>query len=1472
MDKRVPTKQTSNAPVFRGSLVRMVVLTMLALTTLPVAGIGIVNYFRSQAMYKSQATDQIQLVVDNYSEDIQIKSTTAQMVMNGLMGNKSLFHYIDLMLTNPTDGTVHTQSKNEVILYMRSVLDTLNGRIFSEISLLDDTGKVIISTNEKREGTSYTSGRGPAQLLGKHGTAAVFSPTPLFSQGMVIFSARPYSSEATGGKTYTIMAAGQDNVFEQVLVESAKFYPDAQAFLFNQENQTVGLTSDQRVIQYSNLQAQIKTLHALIDGQVHAGPAEYVSWSNENMIAYARWLPDMNIGLVIEAPSDVLAAQVRAQNNMNLIIMGLSLLIITAVIWFASRRMVRPLVELTGNVQAFSGGEWGRRTQVTRRDEIGLLAHTFNQMADELSQLYRSLEQKVEERNKQMHMAAEVSQYAAASLNRQEILQRTVDLIAERFGYGYASIYLLDSTRAFFTTQASSGVLATETIGSNIGGRIRAQSVFGKAINANEIQVIDNRLDADANESLLPGAQSEVVVPISIGSEVVGVLDIQNATENTFGADTTTALRMVAGQVASGLNNIAQVENAQVDLKETSLLYRASRQISQAQAHETIWTTLEETLRETSYLGMVLQTRPQDDQLRATNIIETEAKKSGQPTIIVTLSRVVEKLHQGGYQIFDALAQPSEFYPILSYFHQRGCSKAALIPVYVGGELSQVVALATRGESRLTPATMQQYLSLAEVIANAQERLNALELMEGSLSELRALASVSHAISLETDVEALYPVLLEQVKAVVGGEFSFFIALYERETSQIHFPFTYENGQVQTINPIQLGEGLTSHVIKTQKPLLLERNAMQQMAALGIKLVGTATQSWLGVPLSVGGEVFGVMVAQDTEADGRFGQKELRLFTTLAPQVAVTIRNAQLLSQMQGALKAYDQEHFLLNMLLDNVPDRISFKDEQARYLLCSQSVLAFHGNSVEEEIVGKTISELRSGEAAAEKIYALEMDLLRSGEPVLNEVIEMPNAQGSQSWITLDILPMHNEEGKINGLLSIAHDITELKRTEQVAQIRAQQLQTASEIARDTSGTLNVEELLSNAINMVRDRFGFYHASIFLLDALGDYAVLRESTGEAGAQLKAAGHRLAVGSSSIVGTATSSGDPVVVDDVTLSANYYANPLLPLTRAELAMPLRMGTRVIGVLDVQSTEPNAFQPEDIQILGILADQLAIAISNADLFVDTQDNITKHRFLHQISTAAAGSTSEDDALRTTVEGLQTAFGSDHVAIYLFDDRNTLYLRASAGYVNVDTSQVRATLGQGTIGLAALGQHPVMVKDAQMDEQSDDLETGIRSQLAVPIMYTDRTIGVMSIGSSQPAAYDENDQEILGSLGSTLGAILANTQLVSQIRQQVEQQKQLFEISSKIRRSSDIQTILQVSTRELANVLHARRAQIRLMAEQAAGPELENYVPEKNTGPGFGAFPGDNGQNGNGQNGNGHNGNGHNGNGHHHQELDL
>ncbi len=196
-----------------------------------------------------------------------------------------------------------------------------------------------------------------------------------------------------------------------------------------------------------------------------------------------------------------------------------------------------------------------------------------------------------------------------------------------------------------------------------------------------------------------------------------------------------------------------------------------------------------------------------------------------------------------------------------------------------------------------------------------------------------------------------------------------------------------------------------------------------------------------------------------------------------------------------------------------------------------------------------------------------------------------------------------------------------ERRRLEEQGQMLARRLgeiRTATEIARIITTILDPDELIWRVVNLVRDRFELYYVGVFLVDERGEYAVLRAGTGEAGRKMLAEGHRLAIGGASMIGWSISNRKPRIALDVGEEAVRFANPHLPLTRTELALPLISHGEVLGAMTVQSERPVAFDEDDLAVLQSIVDNVATALHNARLYQEAQRGLqtlaeTHRRFL-------------------------------------------------------------------------------------------------------------------------------------------------------------------------------------------------------------------------------------------------------------------
>jgi len=235
----------------------------------------------------------------------------------------------------------------------------------------------------------------------------------------------------------------------------------------------------------------------------------------------------------------------------------------------------------------------------------------------------------------------------------------------------------------------------------------------------------------------------------------------------------------------------------------------------------------------------------------------------------------------------------------------------------------------------------------------------------------------------------------------------------------------------------------------------------------------------------------------------------------------------------------------------------------------------------------------------------------------------------------------------------------------------------------------------------------------------------------------------------------------VIVNDVLSAENYYPNPLLPETRSEAGIPLINAGQVIGALDVQSERTNAFTEEEVRILLVLADQLAVAIQNAELFTKTESSLLRHRLLHQITAMAGKSSSVDDAIRTAVETLHQVMSRDEITYWSPTTAGKLLVKAYAGLPTLELASTVLSVGERTVGAAASEKR---TSDERISEGSlyQPIDPDCHSVVCVPVTYQDRLLGVLNVENTEVAAFDETDQEIITTLADNLASIISNIQL--------------------------------------------------------------------------------------------------------------
>lgn len=1402
----------------RGSLSPMVFVLFLAASLLPILVVGITGFSGARFLLRKQTLQQINNAAVYQTSQLEQFTNVRTQIIDPLATATTLHTPLLQLIHAPVDSSEAQQAKET----LQSILAYTSRGFFDQIFLVDQQGRLLAAGDNAWMAQNFCCAtlQDPTvlSLLGTNTAKTALSNAPIYANKPILFLSRSFVDENNqpAGTLIAVTPIPAEFLAQSKLPSGYRQYyftADGVWFgVFNQ-NTLTSVAADPSILPYLRSIAGDK--QAQIQFQATTSDRSTANVS-------AQWIAQAGLGVIVSAAEQSIFQQYGVTVWAVTAFVLAALLLYGILVFVVIQYFIQPLHTIQRTASRFVTGNWSERIPVTRNDEIGRLATSYNRLADEVTGLNRSIEATVENRMTQIRTASAIAQQATATTRLEDALGRTVELIVEHFGFYHVAIYLFDETRQNLVLREASGEFGRQIKAKGEQIDVDMITLVPWVANHNHVMIITDVLHDPLFQAnaLLPDTLSEIAIPVTLAGEVLGVLDIQSTLIGAFGDETATVFQTLANQISSTLQNTRLLESVQTKYRETALLYRVSRQVSQARGKAEIVQILTDAFIQLPFVCAILSVEEENFRIQVMTDSKTGRIEKGLQSLNIPHGNMRNLLEENRLVVIEDIRHASDYDNLVSFLLRRGYFTATLLPILENGRLSTVFVFGTNEPNLMNENAMQPYANLAEVVSAAFEKQNILTVLQRRLTELQTLTSFSEAISAETELDSLYRVLHQQIMQTFGADLSFALALYHAEDATIEFPYSFEDQKLSTHPAVPLGKGLTSLVLQERQPLLLETE--QQVRTRNPIIAGKVPRSWVGIPLIFANDMVGAMIVQDTVNEHRFVKDDINLLMTLAPQVATAVRNAQLLTDRQQAIQAYDQERFLLSVLLDNMPEAVSFKDVHGHYIRASRSVAELLQTN-EQTMVGKTDYDLMD-HAVAEKNFREEQLLININKAEFGRVEQSFSEDGSPRWTQISRIPIRTAADEPYGLLLIHNDISALKQTENLAQHRADQVLTAAEIARDVSGTLNVEALLQKSVQLVRERFGFYHSSVFLLDEMREYAILRQSTGDAGRKMLQDGHRLAVGSKSIVGQVTALGQPLVINDVTQDPTHLPNPLLPDTRSEMAIPLQVGDRILGALDVQSTQVDAFHAEDIQVLTILADQLAIAILNTELFTTTQELLDKHHLLSKISIAASLGATVEDVVKTVVDSLHSAGVAERIAFLLNNTEGILQIHASAGYADNRHLDLRIIPGQGVTGQAALEKRPIRVDETSRDAHYIALDEGVRSELAIPILFGDRFMGVLNLESTRRNAFDENDVEIMSALGNNLGGVLATQFLVNQARQQVAREQRLYEITNKIRHSVDLDTILETSVKEIGQTLGAQRAKIRITIGQ---PEMDQVV---------------------------------------------
>jgi GAF domain-containing protein len=411
-------------------------------------------------------------------------------------------------------------------------------------------------------------------------------------------------------------------------------------------------------------------------------------------------------------------------------------------------------------------------------------------------------------------------------------------------------------------------------------------------------------------------------------------------------------------------------------------------------------------------------------------------------------------------------------------------------------------------------------------------------------------------------------------------------------------------------------------------------------------------------------------------------------------------------------------------------------------------------------------------------------------------------------------------------------------------AQYRSDRLQTAARVSQAASSILDISELINTSVNLIRDQFEFYYVGLFMVDEAQEWAVLRAGTGEAGRIQLEQGHKLKIGGESMIGWSVQHGKARIALDVGQDAVRFKNPILPETHSEMALPLISREGVIGALTVQSVEIGAFSDEDITLLQTMADQLANAVTNARLFesvaqtqAEAETRLQETLALQELSQALSGTLQFSEILNIFFAACSKELGLEYIQLCLVDKyQNRIKAVAGIGVTESNIKRANRALDSKDIlaDIIRTGQTEIITGwDERFDRETYEAEGHANwVRIFTPITLRQENIGLIEAGFNKNThrRFEAAQVRLLKAFINQTSLALDNAQRYEASQERARREALIKEITTRVRASTELETILQTTIKEVGDALGSKRAYIQLMPVS----ETNSYIQPTNKGP--------------------------------------
>jgi GAF domain-containing protein len=1037
-------------------------------------------------------------------------------------------------------------------------------------------------------------------------------------------------------------------------------------------------------------------------------------------------------------------------------------------------------------------------------------SHTLiKKRTDELSTMNVVLEK----RTRQLQAAAQISQAAATVLDPDDMMQQAVISIQHQLVLYHVSLFLIDETGAVAGAQRA--VLKAST--GDVGRRMLAQghwvyvgssSAVGQCTASGQTNITLDVSEEAArfDDLLLPKTRSNVALPLQARGRVIGALNVQSTMPGAFSEEDLAALRTIADYLAVAIDNALAFAETRARLKE---------------------------------LEAIQQMYVREEWSKFTRSREIPLYERARPD--------VPPLSEPGRATKQAIAQQKV---VAQSEGGNGAEQAALVaPLRLRGEVIGALGLhEMEHERQWTDDEVALVEAVATQMALAIENARLLEETQLRAGRLTLVNRITGTAGAASNLEDLMEAVGQEVVPAFEAE-AFFIALYDEEADEIDYRYLIDKGIRQPPARYSMSVGVTPIVINEKKTLVIHNSDEYKRLQPSVTTFGETwlAESWLGVPLIVGDRVTGVINVQSLRPN-TWDEEDVLLLSTIADQVAVAIDNVRLIEETQqraarltvvnriaGTAGAAGSTDDLMKAVYEEIapvfqPDAffIALYDEEAQELdfridIDEGKTFPPHQDPLGVGLTSVVVTERRPlfiRDLEQEPEYQPLIAPMGTGKPPVSW-LGVPLTIGERVIGVINVQSYHpsawDEEDELL-LLTIADQVAvaiENVRLFEETRIHAEELAVLNELAQALTAQLDVDQVLDEAYRGTSRLVDTTNFHIGLYDAKKNVIVF--STSE-----DATGEFLLPAEKGVSGYILRTRQPVLIAEK--YAEWTAERGIDSVGHEalswVGAPLLVGNQPLGVMFTQNFETtHAFNEHDRDLLSSIANQVAIALQNARLFEDANTRAKELATLNELAQALTASTSLDEVFEEAYQGASRLLRTKSFYVGLYDPiKSEIYFPFDTSESEEDRQITTIPADQGLTGYVLQNRKSVLI-GKNMEEQLEEM--GIESiggdtnsWLGVPIMLGDQALGVMVVQSYTIArAFDERDRDLLMAVASQTAIAIQSTRLFEQVQRQAEQERQIYEITTKLRRSPDIATILQTAVDELGRVLQVDRALVRL-----------------------------------------------------------